>query len=89
MPHTCGNTCTDAVSKIVERKQVTALCTIRCLAGMQPENLWRVCNYMASPKSTIAGFQKLVNKLRASELWWYHFGHPESQLQCLHFVGST
>ena len=52
MALTCGATFTDALGKMVERKQVIALYTMRCFAGMQPDNLWRVCNYMASPKST-------------------------------------
>ena len=73
---TCGTTFTDALSKMVERKQVIALFPMRCFAGMQPENLWCVCNYMASPKSTVPSCQKLAKKLRAGELWCYHFGHP-------------
>ena len=73
---TWGTTFTDALTKMVERKQVIALFTMRWFAGMQPENLWRVFNYMASPKSTIRGFQKLSKELRAWEFWWFHFGHP-------------
>ena len=51
---------------------------------MQPDNLWRVCNYMASPKSTVPGFQKLAKELRAGELWWYHFGHPNMPVERIH-----
>ena len=60
MALTRGTTFTNALGKMVERKQVIALYTMRCFAEKQPENLWRVCNYMASPKSTVAGFQKLA-----------------------------
>ena len=80
----CGTTFTDALGKMVERKQVIALYTMRCFAAMRPENLWRVCNYMASPKSTIPGFQKLAKELRAGELWWYHFGHPDMLVERIH-----
>ena len=59
MALTCGTTFTDALGKMVEHKQVNALYTMRCFAGMPPENLWRVCNYMASPKSIVSGFQKV------------------------------
>ena len=52
MTMTCGTPFTDALTKMVERKQVIAPFTMRCLAEMQAENFWRVCNYMASPKST-------------------------------------
>ena len=38
MALTCGTTFTDALTKMVERKQVIALYTMRCFAGMQPEN---------------------------------------------------
>ena len=37
MALTCGATFTDALGKMVEHKQVIALCTMRCFAGMQPE----------------------------------------------------
>ena len=84
MALTCGATFTDALGKMVERKQVIALYTMRCFAGMQPDNLWRVCNYMASPKSTVPGFQKLAKELRAGELWWYHFGHPDMPVERIH-----
>ena len=47
------------LGKMVERKQVIAFYIMRGFAGMQPENLWRVCNYMASPKSIV----------RASRSW--------------------
>ena len=43
----CGTTFTDALSKMVERKQVIALFGMLCCAGMQPKKLWHVCNYMA------------------------------------------
>ena len=56
MALTCGTIFTDALGKMMECKQVIALYTMRCFAGMQPENLWRVCNYMASPKSTVPDF---------------------------------
>ena len=46
----CGTTFTDALGKMVEHKRMIALYTMRCSAGTQPENLWPVCNYMASPK---------------------------------------
>ena len=59
MALTCGATFADALGKMVERKQVIALYTVRCFTRMQPDNFWRVCNYMASPKSTVPGFQKL------------------------------
>ena len=62
---TCGTTFMHALGKMVERKQVIAIYTMRCFDGMQPENLWRVCNYIASPKSTVPGFQKLAKELRA------------------------
>ena len=84
MASTCGTTFTDALGKMVERKQVIALYTMRCFAGMQPENLWRVCNCMASPKSTVSGFQKLAKELRVGELWWYHFGHPNMPVEHIH-----
>ena len=84
MALTCGTTFTDALGKMVERKQVIALYTPRCFAGMQPENLWRVCNYMASPKSTVPGFQKPTKERRAGELWWYHFGHPDMPGERIH-----
>ena len=51
---------------------------------MQPENLWRVCNYMASPKSTVPGFQKLAKELRDGELWWYHFAHSDMPVERIH-----
>ena len=51
---------------------------------MQLENLWRICNYMASLKSTVPGFQKLAKELRAWELWWYHFGHPDILVERIH-----
>ena len=81
---TCGTTFMDALGKMVECKQVVALYTMRCFAGMQPENLWRTCNYMASPKSTVLGFQKLAKELRTGELWWYHFGHPDMSVERIH-----
>ena len=84
MALTCGTTFTDALGKMVERKHVISLYTMRCFAGMQPENLWRVCNYMASPTSTVPGFQKLAKELRAGELWWYHFGHPDMPVERMH-----
>ena len=84
MALTCGTTFTDALGKMAERKQVIALYTMRCFAGMQPENLWRVCSYMASPKSTVTGFQKLAKQLRARELWWYHFGRPDIPAKRIH-----
>ena len=39
---------------------------------------------MASPKSTVAGFQKLAKELRAMELWWYHFGYPDMLVERIH-----
>ena len=51
---------------------------------MQPDNLWRLCDYMASPKSIVPGFQKLAKELRAGELWWYHFGHPDMPVEHIH-----
>ena len=84
MALTCGTISTDALSKMVERKQVIALFTMRCFAGMQPENLWRVCNYMASPKSIVPGFQKVAKELRTGELWWYPFGHPNMPVERIH-----
>ena len=81
MALTCGTTSTDARRKMVERKQVIALFTMPCFAGMQPEILWCVCNYMALPKSTVLGFQKLAKELCARELWWYHFGHPDMPVE--------
>ena len=80
----CGTTFTDALGKMVERKQVIALYTMRCFVGMQPKNLWRVCNYMASPKSRAPGFHKLAKELCARELWWYYFGHPDMPVECIH-----
>ena len=56
MALTCGTIFTDALAKMVEPKLVIALYTMRCFTGMQPKSLWRVCNYMASPKSTVPGF---------------------------------
>ena len=56
MALTCGTTFTDAPGKMVERKQVIALFIMQCSPGKQPENLWRVCNHMASLKSTAPGF---------------------------------
>ena len=53
MPLTCGTTFTHPLGKMVERKHVIALYTMRCFAGMHPDNLWRVCTNMASPKSTV------------------------------------
>ena len=84
MAMTCGATFTDALGKMVERKEAIALHTMRCFAGMHLENLWRVCNYMASPKSTVPGFQKLAKELRARELWWYHFAHPDMPVERIH-----
>ena len=80
----CGTYFTDALGKIVEGKQVIALYTMRCFAGMQFESLWRVCHYAASPKSTIPGFQKLAKELCAGVLWWYHFGHPDMLVERTH-----
>ena len=80
----CGTAVTDALSKMVERKHVIALYTVRRFAGMQPENVWRVCNYMALPKSKVPGFWKLAKELRSGELWWYHFGHPDMPVECIH-----
>ena len=77
-------TFTDTLGKMPERKKVIALYTMRCFAGMQPENLSCVCNYMASPQSTVPSFRKLAKELRARELWWHHFGHPDMQVQCIH-----
>ena len=84
MALTSGTTFTDALGKMVERKQLIALYTMRCFAGMQPENLWHVCNYMASSKSTVPGFQKLATELRARELWWYHVGHSRMPVERIH-----
>ena len=81
---TCRTTFTDALGKMVDRRQVIALHTIRCFAGTQPESLWRICNYMSSPKSTVPVFEKLANELRAAELWWYHFGHPDMPVERIH-----
>ena len=39
MALTCGTTFAHALCKMMERKQVIALYTMRCFAGMQPENL--------------------------------------------------
>ena len=83
MALTCGAAFTDALGKMVERKQVISL-NYNVMHGMQPENLWRVCNLMASPKSTAPGFQKLAKELHAGELWWYHFGHPEMPVERIH-----
>ena len=84
MTLTCATTFMDALGKMVERRQVIALYTMRSFAGMQPENLWRVCNYMASPRSTVPGFQKLAKELRVGELWWYHFGLPDMPVERIH-----
>ena len=81
---TCGTTFTQALAKMVKRKQAFALFSMRCFAAMQPENVWRVHNYMASPKSMVRGFQKLANELRVGELWWYHFGHPDMPIERIH-----
>ena len=81
MALTCGATFTDALGKMVERKHMIAIYTTRCFAEMQHDNLWRVCNYMASPNSTVPGLQKLKKELRAGELWWYHFGHPDMPVE--------
>ena len=80
----CGTTFMDTLGKMVERKQVIALYTMRCFAQMQPQYLWWVCNYMASPKNTVLGFQKLAKELRDGELWWYHFGHPDMPVERIH-----
>ena len=58
-----GTTFVDALGKMVERKQVIALYTMQCFDGTQPENLSRLCSYMASPKSTVPGFRKLAKEL--------------------------
>ena len=84
MALTCGTTFRGAHSKMVEHKQVIALYTMRCFGGMQPENMRRVCNYMASPKGTVTGFQKLAKELRTGELWWCHFGHPDMPVERTH-----
>ena len=84
MALTFGTTLTDALGKMVERKQVIALYAMRCFAGMQPKNLWRVCNYMASPKTTVPGFQKLAKELCAKECWWYRFGNPDMLVERIH-----
>ena len=84
MALTCGTTFTDALGKMVEHKPVIALYTIRCFVGMQPKNLWRICNYMAWPKSIVLGFQKLAKELSTRELWWYHFGHPDMPVERIH-----
>ena len=84
MALTCGTTFMDVVGKMVERKQVIALYTMRCFAEMQPEILSLVCNYMASPKSTVLSFEKLAKELRAGELWWYRFGHPDMPVERIH-----
>ena len=81
---TCCTTFTDALGKMVERKQVIALYRMLCFTRMQPENLWRACNYMASPKRTVPGFQKLTKELRSGELWWYPFGHPDMPVERNH-----
>ena len=81
---TCGTTFTDALGKMVERKQVIALYTMRCFDGMQPKIFWRACNYMALPKSTVPGFHKLAKDLRTGELWWYHFGDPDMPVEGIH-----
>ena len=80
MTLTCGTTFMDALNKMVDRKQVIALFIMRRFAGMQPENLWRVCTYMALMKSTIQAFNKLAKEFRAGELWWHYFGHPACRL---------
>ena len=46
--------------------------------------LWRVCDYMGSPKSNVPGFQKLAKELRAGKLWRYHFGHPDMPVERIH-----
>ena len=84
MALTCGATYTDTLSKMVECKQVIAFYTMRCFTGMQTESLWRVCIYMPSPRSTVPSFQKLAKELRAGELWWYHFGHPDMPVERIH-----
>ena len=60
----CGTTVTDALGKMVQHRQVIVLYTMRCFSRMQPENLWRVCSYMALPMSTMPSFQKLAKELR-------------------------
>ena len=80
----CGTTFRDVLSKMVECKQVIALYPMRCFAGMQLENLWPVCNYMASLKSTIPGFQKLAKEHRVGEWWWYQFGHSGMPVERIH-----
>ena len=62
MTLTCGTTFTDALSKMVERKQGIALFTMRRFPTMQPENLRRVCNHISSPKSTAQRFHKLGSR---------------------------
>ena len=84
MALTCGTIFTDALGKMVEGKPVIVLYTMRCFVGMQPENLWRICNYMASQKSTVPCFQKQAKELRAGESWWYHFDHPDMPVERIH-----
>ena len=79
----CGTTATGALNKMAQLKQVIALFEMRCVAKMQPENLTCACNYIASPKSTLLGFQKWVKELRAWEFWWYHLGHPHMLVECI------
>ena len=57
---------------------------MQCFAAMQPKNLWRVCIYMASSKSSVPTFQKLAKELRTGEWWWYHFGHPDMPVERIH-----
>ena len=81
---TCGTSFNDTLSKMVEGKQVSALYIMQCFAGMQPENMCRVCIYMAPPKITVPGFQKLAQELQAGELWWYQFAHPDMPVEHIH-----
>ena len=58
--------------------------TMRCFGGRQPANLWRVCNYMASPKSTEPGFHKVAKELCAVKYCWYHFNDPDMLVEHIH-----
>ena len=66
----CGTTFTDALGNM--------------LRWNATRNLWRVCNYMASPKSIVLGFQKLAKALRCGVLWWYHFGYRDMPVERIH-----
>lgn len=73
----CGTEFVTNMAKMESRGLTFKIDHFRCTAGLEPDHMWRICGYMATPRSTIPGFVKLAKELRTGELWRYHILHPD------------